>query len=78
MEAVVRELSAEDLEGLLALYEHLHAEDDPLPSEQELRRLWEDICADRGLVYMGPSRDLAWRRAVPPGCRRHPGTGARA
>ena len=53
METVVRELLAEDLEGLLALYEHLHAEDDPLPSEQELRRLWEGICADSGLIYMG-------------------------
>lgn len=49
----MRELAVEDLAELLALYQHLHAEDDPLPSEAELRRMWQAICADPGLIYLG-------------------------
>jgi len=49
----IRELGPDDLDALLEVYEHLHAEDDPLPPRTELDALWERICADAAQIYMG-------------------------
>ena len=50
--AEIRELSRGDLEALLEAYANLHPEDDPPPAV-ELDRLWENICRDRRLIYIG-------------------------
>jgi GNAT superfamily N-acetyltransferase len=49
----IRELERGDLDALLEAYRHLHAQDDPLPPRQKLGILWERICADPGLIYVG-------------------------
>jgi GNAT superfamily N-acetyltransferase len=49
----VRELEAEDLDALLALYAHLHEGDDPLPERVEVERVWYAIEADPAQIYMG-------------------------
>ena len=53
----VRELHARDLDALLEIYEELHETDDPLPDLPERIALWQRICADPGLVYMGAFED---------------------
>ena len=54
----IRDLEAPDLEALLSLYRHLHAEDDPLPPRGEVERLWEEI-APRGSICSGWARTRA-------------------
>lgn len=49
----VRELLRDDLAELLTLYDHLHADDSPAPSNAELRALWEQIVADPHQFYFG-------------------------
>jgi GNAT superfamily N-acetyltransferase len=51
--ASIRELSRGDLDALLEAYRDLHPDDDPLPARAELERLWNGICADPRLVYIG-------------------------
>jgi GNAT superfamily N-acetyltransferase len=53
VEADIRELGRADIDALLEAYRHLHRQDDPLPPRDELELLWERICADPGLIYMG-------------------------
>jgi GNAT superfamily N-acetyltransferase len=52
-ELEIRELVAADLDALLALYRHLHAEDDPLPARPELETLWARVCASPDHLYHG-------------------------
>ena len=52
-DAEIRELGPGDLDALLAAYEHLHAEDDPLPERSDLEALWMRICGDPALIYVG-------------------------
>lgn len=49
----LRKLQREDLSDLLALYEHLHAHDAPLPPEAETTRIWERIVGDPSQIFMG-------------------------
>ena len=49
----VRELGRDDLDALLQAYAQLHLQDDPLPPRRELDALWQRICADPALVYIG-------------------------
>lgn len=49
----IRELASADLDALLALYEHLHEDDDPLPSRSQLDRLWQRICTDSDHLIRG-------------------------
>ncbi|HWA71062.1 MAG TPA: GNAT family N-acetyltransferase [Polyangiaceae bacterium] len=53
MTLIVRELVAADLDGLLALYQHLHPVDDPLPSGSVVERTWQAILADPAQIYIG-------------------------
>jgi GNAT superfamily N-acetyltransferase len=53
VDVVVRGIQAGELDALLALYRHLHVEDDPLPERSQLERLWGRIQDDRGLIYVG-------------------------
>jgi GNAT superfamily N-acetyltransferase len=49
----IRLLADGDLAALLKAYEHLHAQDDPLPSGSRLKLLWRKICDDPALIYVG-------------------------
>lgn len=49
----VRSLEAGDLDALLALYAHLHRQDDPLPGREELESTWRAILDDPALIYLG-------------------------
>jgi GNAT superfamily N-acetyltransferase len=49
----IRELGEADLDALLALYQHLHAQDDPLPARPEVEALWSRVCASPDHVYQG-------------------------
>jgi GNAT superfamily N-acetyltransferase len=40
---LIRKIKADDLEGLLALYEDLHTQDEPLPERIKLESVWADI-----------------------------------
>jgi GNAT superfamily N-acetyltransferase len=50
---IVRELARADLEGLLALYQHLHPVDDPLPAQYLVERTWQTILDDPAQIYLG-------------------------
>jgi ribosomal protein S18 acetylase RimI-like enzyme len=50
-EAKLRRAAASDLDSLLALYAHLHEQDDPLPPQPQLEAVWGDIMADPKLHY---------------------------
>jgi GNAT superfamily N-acetyltransferase len=52
-EAQIRELGPDDLDALLVAYRHLHLDDAPLPPRPELDRLWQKICGDPALIYVG-------------------------
>jgi GNAT superfamily N-acetyltransferase len=49
----IRELGRGDLDALLEAYRDLLPDDDPLPPKVELDRLWDAICTDARLVYIG-------------------------
>ena len=49
----IRQLQGRDLQALLDAYHDLHPDDDPLPSRNELKRLWNSICGDQSLIYLG-------------------------
>ena len=49
----IRELKEHDLNELLALYSHLHAEDDPLPERDQVESVWQEIFANQGFKYFG-------------------------
>ncbi|TVR52506.1 MAG: GNAT family N-acetyltransferase [Puniceicoccaceae bacterium] len=48
-----REILSDELEGLLALYKHLHTSDDPLPADDEVQGIWQEICASSRYRYFG-------------------------
>jgi len=50
---MIRELIQSDLPALLALYAYLHATDDPLPSQDEVRAVWDTIQQNPNLKYLG-------------------------
>lgn len=49
----IRHLNRQDLPLLLALYEHLHAVDSPLPVPQEVDAVWDTIEKSDGISYFG-------------------------
>jgi GNAT superfamily N-acetyltransferase len=48
-----RELHEGELDDLLALYAHLHAQDDPLPGREAVEAVWRDIRDGRFLRCLG-------------------------
>ena len=50
---MIRELKTSELAILLDLYLHLHESDDPLPSTDDVERLWNTIQENKGLKYLG-------------------------
>ena len=51
-QAIIRLIDKGELDVLLELYEHLHADDAPLPSNQKLQSLWQRIIANPMLHYI--------------------------
>jgi GNAT superfamily N-acetyltransferase len=43
---LIRKIKAQDLAGLLALYQDLHTQDEPLPERKALERVWAGIMAN--------------------------------
>jgi len=50
---ILRELFQEELDQLIALYRHLHDEDDPLPPRNIVQGIWREIQGDRNHKYFG-------------------------
>lgn len=74
----IRLARREDLLGLLELYTHLHAADEPLPPRSEIEALWSEMLADTNTqVFVAESADatliasctLAIVRNLTRGCR---------
>lgn len=49
----VRELTSADLDALLALYEHLHEQDLPLPERRVVEAVWAEALANPRIRYFG-------------------------
>ena len=49
----IRFLLKNDLPALLALYQHLHESDIPLPAQSEIDSVWSEIMSNERLKYFG-------------------------
>ena len=49
----IREISKPELGELLELYRHLHTDDSPLPEENRIQLVWEEIFNNPRLMYFG-------------------------
>ncbi len=49
----IRLLKTNDLNKLLALYAHLHRSDEPLPAEQVVQSVWQELLANPRYSYFG-------------------------
>ena len=49
----IRELGKTDLEELLVLYSHMHADDDPLPERNMVEKVWQEIQENSHFKYFG-------------------------
>lgn len=49
----VREITASELKSLLALYQHLHTEDDPLPDIDSIEAIWQELLVSPYHKYFG-------------------------
>lgn len=49
----LRAIRPDELPVLLSLYEHLHPTDPALPLTDDIEKLWQRICADPQLHYLG-------------------------
>ena len=47
----IRELQPHELQSLLALYQHLHERDDPLPSLAEIEAVWAEAVSNPRIKY---------------------------
>ncbi len=52
-ELSMRALEFADLDPLLALYEELHPDDDPLPDRSVVEETWRGIVGDRAQIQLG-------------------------
>ena len=50
---IIRRLDRGDLRDLTALYQHLHAADDPTPDESVLTSVWDELMSDDRYRYFG-------------------------
>ena len=49
---LIRAVRESELTQLLDLYKHLHAEDFPLPPQDQLLVIWRSICANPNVTYI--------------------------
>ncbi len=49
----VREIAASELSGLLELYQHLHAKDDPIPDRDTVEAIWQELRVSPYHKYFG-------------------------
>ena len=52
-ELTFREIECSELDQLLYLYKHLHANDFPLPPKEKVEKVWQNICDNPELLYLG-------------------------
>lgn len=50
---IIRQLKRDELPKLLRLYAHLHEQDDPLPNDAVLNKIWEKIQNSNSFFYFG-------------------------
>ena len=50
---MIREIRADEIDDLLALYAHLHAADHPVPVREVVDQTWQKIQTDPNLNYFG-------------------------
>jgi len=50
---MIREIQKSELADLLALYEHLHATDDPVPGADQVDEVWQSIQGNPDIKYFG-------------------------
>ena len=53
----IRSVGAGELDALLALYQHLHPQDQPLPARDQVAAVWQAILANPGQQCVGLYRD---------------------
>jgi GNAT superfamily N-acetyltransferase len=53
----IRKIEVSELDALLALYEHLHADDQPLPARHQVEAVWQTIMANPAHSCFGLYRD---------------------
>ena len=53
----IREAEPHELPEVLALYQHLHAVDEPMPDDATVRQVWDDICRDPKLHCLAAEMD---------------------
>lgn len=49
----IRRIPGDHLQALLALYAHLHSEDEPLPERSVVEATWRELLASRRFQYFG-------------------------
>ncbi|MGE6794128.1 Acetyltransferase (GNAT) family protein [Pseudomonas guineae] len=49
----IRSIEADELDVLLALFEHLHPDDEPLPLRSQVEAVWQAIMANPSQRYFG-------------------------
>ena len=49
----IRDIEAHELPDLLALYQHLHAADAPLPAQHVVDAVWQELQSDSRCRYFG-------------------------
>lgn len=49
----IRQIQSNELNELLALYEHLHSADDPLPETAVVQEVWQELMAHPRYQYFG-------------------------
>ncbi len=69
MEIEVRRIAETEIDQLMALYPHLHADDVP-PDAAKLRETWREICRNPDIAYFGAFVDgrmvsTCWIAAMP-------------
>lgn len=55
--SAARQLGHGDLDALLALYEHLHRADEPLPERRRVEATWQKLCDSPDHLYLGVEVD---------------------
>jgi GNAT superfamily N-acetyltransferase len=49
----IQKLNSSNLDSLLKLYEHLHANDAPLPAREHVEKVWREIISNDRFQYFG-------------------------
>ena len=53
----IRRIATDELGQLLALYQHLHPQDEPLPDTATIESIWRELMANPRYQYLGVFRE---------------------